>query len=152
MVFDKTGTLTYGRPTVTDVVTSGIEAKELLTVATSVEAHSEHPLGQSITFYAKREGADPMPVTDFRAVPGKGVTASFNGGRIVAGKPGFINEEDGRISEELLVKLKVLAEQGKTVVVFTRDGLPLGAIALQDTPRRGADRLISKMKKRGSGR
>lgn len=149
IVFDKTGTLTYGRPTVTDVMAFGVDRSEVLSLAGSVEAQSEHPLGQAINFYAEREGAAKARVQDFRAVPGKGVSATINGADVIAGKPSFIEERAISLSEEVRAAIEALSAEGKTVVLFTRAGEVIGAIALQDTPRRGAARVIARLRERG---
>ena len=149
VVFDKTGTLTYGRPTVTDVETFGLERAEVLALAGAVESQSEHPLGQAIGFYAEREGAMKHPVLGFRATPGKGVSATLDGAEILAGKPSFLEERGISFTEEVRAAIERLGAQGKTVVVIARGGDVVGAIALQDTPRRGAERVIARLKERG---
>ena len=147
VVFDKTGTLTYGRPTVTDVVSFGVDERSLLEMAASVEAPSEHPVGQAIGFYALRKGIVPKSVDGFRALPGKGVQAMIEGSRVLAGKPSFVEENEVSLRETAV--LERLASEGKTVIVLARDTEPVGAIALQDTPRRDARRIIEKLKGRG---
>jgi len=149
VVFDKTGTLTYGRPTVTDVVTFGLERGEVLALVGAVEAQSEHPLGQAIGFYAEREGAMKASVQGFRATPGKGVSATLDGAEILAGKPSFIEERGISLAEEVRDRIEALGAEGKTVVVVARGGEVVGAIALQDTPRRGAERVITRLRDRG---
>jgi heavy metal translocating P-type ATPase len=149
IVFDKTGTLTYGRPTVTDVAAFGMERGDVLSLAGSAEAQSEHPLGQAIGFYAEREGARKADVQDFRAIPGKGVSATLDGAVIIAGKPSFIEEQGVSLSEEVRARVEALSAEGKTVVLVARGGTVIGAIALQDTPRRGAERVIARLWERG---
>lgn len=146
VVLDKTGTLTYGRPTVTDVEPFGVSRAELLAIAGAVEGPSEHPLGQAIGFFAQREGAPKKAATNFRAVPGKGVSAVLDDVEVIAGKPSFIEERGIRFSEEVSARIEALGAQGKTVVIVARNGQPIGALALQDTPRRGADGLMEKLR------
>ncbi len=148
VVFDKTGTLTYGRPTVTDVESFGLDRIEVLALARAVEAQSEHPLGQAIGFFAEREGATKRPVQGFRATPGKGVSATLDGAEILAGKPSFLEERGIPYTEEVRATIERLGAQGKTVVLVARGGEVVGAIALQDTPRRGAERVIARLKER----
>ena len=146
VVLDKTGTLTYGRPTVTDVEAFGIERAELLALAGAVEGSSEHPLGQAIGFFAQRENAAKLPVENFRALPGKGVSGVVNGAEVIAGKPSFIEERGVRFSDAAQARIDGLAAEGKTVVVLARAGEAVGALALQDTPRRGAEQLLEKLR------
>ena len=149
VVLDKTGTLTHGRPTVTDVVPFGVDRMELLTLAGAVENPSEHPLAQAISFYAQKEGATAQIVGNFRAFPGKGVTAVLDGTEVVAGKPSFIEERGVRITDEVRSAIDGLAAEGKTVVLIVRGAQVVGAIGLQDQPRRSAERLIQKLRDRG---
>ncbi|CAN5776163.1 heavy metal translocating P-type ATPase [soil metagenome] len=146
VVLDKTGTLTYGRPTVTDVEAFGIERAELLALAGAVEGSSEHPLGQAIGFFAQREGATKLPVANFRALPGKGVSGLVDGAEVIAGKPSFIEERGVQVSDAARARIHTLAAEGKTVVVLARGGEAVGALALQDTPRRGAEQLLEKLR------
>ena len=149
VVFDKTGTLTYGRPTVTDVETFGADEGEVLSLAGSIEGNSEHPLGQAIGFYTEREGAEKRPVENFRAIPGKGVSGELDGARILAGKPSFLEERGVLFMLEVRETIERLSKEGKTVVLIASGGRVLGAIALQDTPRRGAERVVTRLKERG---
>lgn len=167
IVFDKTGTLTHGRPTVTDVVPLGVEPGELLGLAGSVEAHSEHPLAQAIHFYAQRDGAPVREVRDFRAVPGKGVSATLDGRavapdlngpgtataieevEIVAGRPSFLEERGIPLAEEVRAQIDALAAEGKTVVALARGPEVVGLIGLQDQPRHSAEGLVAKLRRRG---
>jgi P-type Cu+ transporter len=149
VVFDKTGTLTYGRPTMTDVVPFGAARADVLGWARAVEGPSEHPLGQAISFYAQREGAKPVGIEAFRAAPGKGVSATVEGLEVVAGKPSFVEERGVRLPEEVRTAIETFAAAGKTVVVVARGGAAVGVLALQDTPRRGAERLAEKLRQRG---
>lgn len=149
VVLDKTGTLTHGRPTVTDVVPFGIERVELLAVAGAVEAPSEHPLAQAISFYSQREGAGLILAREFLATPGKGVTASIDGAQLTAGRPSFVEERGVRINEEAHAEIDRLAAEGKTVVAIARGAQVIGVIGLQDEPRHSAEGLITRLRERG---
>lgn len=149
VVFDKTGTLTYGRPTVTDVIPIKVSRSELLEIAAAVESSSEHPIGQSIAFFAQKEGTPPQRVDGFRAVPGKGVEAKWNSAEILAGKPSFLVERGAGLLESVEQRIAPLAGEGKTAVVIARNGEVVGLFGLQDTPRKGAAEAIQKLKRRG---
>lgn len=149
VVFDKTGTLTYGRPTVTDVEAFEIDSLQLLGLALAVESQSEHPLGQAIAFYAKKEGANNLTVKDFRAVAGKGVRAMVENEEVIVGKPLFVRETGVNYNSAVQSRIQEISSEGKTVVVLARNGQVRGLIALQDTPRRGATEVIDKLKLRG---
>lgn len=149
VVFDKTGTLTYGRPTVVDVLPFGVDRPELLAVARSVEANSEHALGQAITFFAMREGAAVKPVERFRASPGNGVSGLLDGQEVLAGKLSFLNARGVETPRDARTAIEGLTGQGKTVVALALGGRVIGVIGLQDTPRRGAERAVRELHDRG---
>ncbi|RUL83554.1 heavy metal translocating P-type ATPase [Tautonia sociabilis] len=149
VVFDKTGTLTHGRPTVMDAVPFGVDRLELLALAGAVEASSEHPLAQAISFYAQREGAASRIVGDFRSTPGKGVTATVDGMEVVAGRPSFLEERGARLPDEVRAEVDRLAAEGRTVVLVAGGGEVVGLIGLQDQPRHTAGSLITKLRQRG---
>ncbi|MBI2186427.1 MAG: heavy metal translocating P-type ATPase [Acidobacteria bacterium] len=149
VILDKTGTLTYGRPTVTDVVPFGIDRMQLLALAGAVEHASEHPLGQAISFLAQREGAATAATRNFRAFAGQGVSALVGGMEILAGKPSFLLERNVRPTSDIEQAIERLAAEGKTVVGLARDGQVVGLIALQDQPRRSAERLVARLRARG---
>lgn len=148
IVFDKTGTLTYGRPTVTDVEAFNASSVEVLTLAATVESQSEHPLGQAIAFFAQREGAGKLKTQSFRAVPGKGIVATVEDKELLIGKPSFIEENNINLSDLVKDKISSLGKEGKTVVVLSRENEVIGLIALQDTPRKGAKEVITKLNQR----
>jgi Cu2+-exporting ATPase len=76
VVFDKTGTLTQGEFGVVHIATAGaIDENEALAVAAAVEGDSEHHLARAISAEAERRRLILPPVTDFQAIPGKGVRA-----------------------------------------------------------------------------
>jgi P-type E1-E2 ATPase len=149
VVLDKTGTLRHGKPTVTDVVPFGIDRIELLALTAAVEAPSEHPLAQAISFYVQREGAAPRLTRDFRAIPGKGVTAFTDDVRVIAGRPSFLEEQHVRINQTVSSTIEGLASEGKTVVAVARDDEVVGIIGLRDQPRASAERLIARLRSRG---
>ena len=149
VVLDKTGTLTYGKPTVTDAVPFGIGRDELLALAGSLEAESEHPVGQSIMRFAEREKASRVSVVEFRAIPGRGIEGRIDDSKVVAGKPSFVKGLEVEFSDEVDRTLADLSSQAKTVVVVAREGDVIGVIALQDTPRKGARELIDTLTRRG---
>lgn len=147
IAFDKTGTLTYGRPRVTNVVsTSDGETKEnLLRLAALTEQKSEHPLGKAIwQAYAEKGGANGS-AEDFKVIAGQGVSAVVDGRAILAGKADFMRSQGidlGSCARESQAEL----DQGATIVYLASDGAPVGFIALRDTLREDAKKTIEKLK------
>lgn len=134
VVFDKTGTLTEGHPALRQIVPLATSEKELLTLAASVEAFSEHPLARAVVEEAFKRGIALSEVQGFEAVAGQGVRASLSDKWLMVGSPTFLAAQavgfaaqDGRINE--------LEAQGLTVIGVAREGSLLGLLALGDALR-----------------
>jgi Cu2+-exporting ATPase len=134
VVMDKTGTLTKGEPEVTDVVVDGIDQDELLRLVAAVESASEHPLAAAIVSYAADRGIKPLPLNDFRNVPGHGATAEVQGRRVAVGNRKLMVEENIDFGA-LMARRDELASSGRTAVLVAVDGRGVGVIALADAAR-----------------
>ncbi len=133
VVVDKTGTLTEGKPVVTDLVpAAGVSQEELLRLAASLEAPSEHPLAEAIVRAAKERGLAAAPVEDFSAQPGRGLRARLKGKQYLAGNQALMEAEGVAVPAGAG---DALAEAGKTPLYFAADGQLLGIIAVADVPR-----------------
>lgn len=133
VVVDKTGTLTQGKPLVTDLCpAAGTSEEELLALAASLEASSEHPLAAAIVGEAEARKLPLRPTEQYQALPGKGLTAVMDGKRYAAGNLRLM-EEEGVIVPT--TQVEALADQGKTPLFFAREGTLLGTIAVADVPR-----------------
>ncbi len=140
VVFDKTGTLTYGRPTVKDVRAWGLAERDLLSLVRAAELPSEHPLAKAIVKYAELQGIeDARSAEGFKAVPGRGVLCRIDGQDVLVGKQAFLAEHGVDVSS---AGQAADLEGDNTVVYAAADGKLLGAIALQDIPRRGAQQVM----------
>ena len=135
VIMDKTGTLTEGKPVVTDIYSIGIDENELLALAASSEKPSEHPLAGALIEDAEKKGINLFEAEDFRAVSGRGVTATVDGRKILAGNKYFMSENgiDVSVFEQ---KEKEYSDLGKTVLYFAGENSPLGLIAVQDVPKK----------------
>jgi Cu2+-exporting ATPase len=134
VVMDKTGTLTKGEPEVTDVVVDGIDESELLSLVAAVESASEHPLAAAIVSYAADRGIKPLPLSDFRNVPGHGATAEVQGRRVAVGNRKLMVEENIEFGV-LMDRRDELASSGRTAVLVAVDGRGVAVIALADAAR-----------------
>ena len=133
LVVDKTGTLTQGKPAVTDCEVFGSSTENvLLGVAAALEAGSEHPLARAVLEHAHSRGISPVPVSDFTAVPGKGVQGLLEGKVSLLGSPQFIAAEGVTLRDSTVARLQ---DQGKTVIAVAHDGIALGLIAITDPLR-----------------
>lgn len=149
IIFDKTGTLTEGRPFVQEIVCAGgIAEDDLLSLAAAAEASSEHPLAQAIVRTAFARNIVPPDVTEFEAVPGKGVTAVIEGEQIIAGNPAFLAAR-GFDLEDLTSRVAKLEDAGATVIAVGRENRMAGIVALGDRLRPGAREAIRSLKDAG---
>jgi Cu+-exporting ATPase len=131
LVVDKTGTLTEGCPQLVDIIpVDGMDAKEVLQLAASLEQSSEHPLADAVVRGAK--GIDLLPATNFRAVAGGGVLGDVAGRKIVVGKVEFLRSEKITGLEPLETLAKKLQEDGKSVLFIAGNGMAYGVIAVFD--------------------
>ncbi|CAM2928456.1 copper-exporting ATPase [Streptococcus acidominimus] len=144
IVFDKTGTITLGKPKVTDVVGN---QKEVLTIATSLEASSEHPLATAIMAYAEEQGIEAGHVEDFQAIDGQGVTGTYQGQAVFLGNRRL--QEGKYLSAELEQQMKELQNQAKTVVILAKVSEVIGLIAIQDAPKETSHQAIQTLEARG---
>ena len=131
VVLDKTGTLTAGEPKVTDIVPTGADEQELLMLAASLESGSEHPLARAVLDEAHERRLTLREVTDFQALPGNGLTAHLDGVPLLGGSLSFLSKTVA-VSEAVRDRAELLAEQGKTPLLFSRGNTLLGLIAVAD--------------------
>ena len=147
IALDKTGTVTMGRPVVTDVIPAdGVSGTELLLAAAAAEKGSEHPLARAVTEYA---GEDIPDCSDFKAIPGRGVSSVVNGAHILGGNKEFIGAGIDSPMPELIKTGESLAAQGKTPLYFAKDGSPLGIIAVADAVKPDSADAVQELKNMG---
>ncbi len=149
MVFDKTGTLTTGRPAVTDVVAvPGVAPDEILALAAAAEQGSEHPLGEAIVSHAKSQGLAMPVVSGFGAVPGQGVEARAADGVILAGSARLMSARGIDVSA-LAGKAAEFAAAGKSTVFVAFSGRVQGLVAVADTLKPEASRVVAALRALG---
>jgi heavy metal translocating P-type ATPase len=147
VVLDKTGTLTEGRPTVREIEPVG-SADELLALVAAAESSSEHPLAQAVLTAAVERGLDVPAVDDFDSLAGRGVHAVIGDHRVVVGRPSFVEGEGVDLSV-MAARIAELEGAGRTVVVASRAGYLLGAIAFDDRLRPDAAEAVASMRRAG---
>ncbi len=144
VLLDKTGTLTTGRMRVADVAATGVEERDLLTLAGAVEQASEHAIAVAIVAHAKAEIGALPPVEDFTAPAGLGACGRVGGRQVSVGRPG-----PGAAAGPLAGHLARWDADGRTAVVVTVDGEVAGAVALADEPAPGAAAAVAQLRARG---
>ena len=149
VALDKTGTITKGEPRVTDILpATDMDENTLLTLAATAEQHSEHPLAKAILRESEEKKLALSEVTEFEALPGSGIRARLGKGHLLGGSVSFIRSQMP-LSEEMEKKAQALSEQGKTPLLFARDGQVLGLIAVADVMKEDSPEAIAAL--RGMG-
>ncbi len=151
VVFDKTGTLTRGRPQVVGVVAAQEGArKEVLRIAVSIDALSEHPLARAIVEAGAEEGISPDPVDDFEAVSGLGARGVLHGHEVALGSKRFFVRE-GIDMGDMEDHAREMIAEGRTGVYVAINGKCIGFLALADALKESAVAGVGMLKKMGLG-
>lgn len=161
LALDKTGTITNGEPKVTDMIPyrqdggkdredeSDENAKEeLLRIAYALESKSEHPLAKAVIAYAREKGVEADSADDFTAVPGNGLTGTWEGRQLAGGNLKFIRTK-AEVGPEMEERARELSNQGKTPLFFAKDGELCGIIAVADTIKDDSREAIAQLKNMG---
>ena len=149
VALDKTGTITRGEPRVTDIVPAdGLSEHDLLTLAAALEKRSEHPLARAVMHRADEEKLSIAEVSDFRALPGNGLTATLGGEELLGGNLSFISTK-AQIPSDLRMKAESLAEEGKTPLFFAKGGRLAGIIAVADVMKEDSPAAIAALRNMG---
>ena len=148
VAFDKTGTLTNGNLVVSDVIScdASVSEDDLLSLAASAEARSEHPLGKAIAAYAKDKGLTAARSDGFVMIPGKGVSAVVGGKDIFCGNGSWLREIGVFIGEAVEAGMEKLRRQGKAVIAVADREQVFGIVALSDTLRPAVRDMIEELK------
>ena len=149
LIVDKTGTLTEGKPRLVDVVVrEGLDERELLRFAASLERASEHPLAAAIVRGAEERGVVPVAVQAFESLTGRGVSGEVEGHRVALGNRALLEElkaEPGSWPE----RAEALRRDGKTVMFVTVEGRIAGLLAVADPVKDSTAEAIEQLRREG---
>ena len=148
VMFDKTGTLTLGEHQVTDLATQGISEKQLLKIASAVEAESEHPLARAIVAKAEEMGVRGK-ATRIRSLTGRGVEATVDGFKVAVGGPALLRERKLDEPSELAEHTDAWRARGASVLHVIRNKQIVGALALEDAVRPESKAAINALRRMG---
>lgn len=149
LAFDKTGTLTRSRPSLTDILpVDDSSPDDMLTIAASLEASSEHPLGHSIVAAARERGLTLVPVEDFHTEPGLGVSGTIAGKRYILGGPRLMAERKIFLHKAQPL-MKPLTIDGKMVLLLATDRKPVAVLGLADLMRHNAPAVVKDLRATG---
>jgi Cu+-exporting ATPase len=150
IVLDKTGTLTEGRPQVTDVVPTGsLSEAELLAVAASAEAGSEHPLSRAVVDAAQEQGLVLQDASWFEATTARGVAATVGGQAVLVGNRKLIEEYGWPLVDAAAAKADRLEALGRTAVFVAVDGEVRGLLGIFDDVKQNAPRAVAALRNLG---
>ena len=148
-VLDKTGTITSGEPKVTDVLAAdGYSKEELLRSAYSLESKSEHPLAKAIVAYGEEKQTKQLAVTGFKALPGNGLEGKVGDADVKGGSLKFAQSQT-KIPEKIRNQAEKLAEEGKTPLMFLKNGILMGMIAVADVIRADSSQAVKELQDMG---
>ncbi|PEM41239.1 heavy metal translocating P-type ATPase [Bacillus pseudomycoides] len=148
IAFDKTGTLTEGKPQVMHVRSLDCPENELLSIATTIEEYSNHPIARAITTYAKEQQISVQEGKKFRAIVGKGAQVNINGETYYAGNAALFDD----LGTSLQVWKEPIQEMqriGQTVVLIGTNHTILGMISVADSIRSTTYQTIQELKRTG---
>jgi Cu+-exporting ATPase len=142
IVLDKTGTITKGKPEVTDIIS---QEEDLLYYAASLEQGSEHPIARAIIRKAMERQISLTQPSEFKAMPGEGVTGRIDNKNITVGKPSLFNH----LPKDLMTEFNKLQRDAKTVMVVGVDNIPFGVIAVADTLKEDSTQALEILESMG---
>jgi Cu2+-exporting ATPase len=126
----------------------GIDEEELLRLACALEQKSEHPLAKAVLQRASERQVTAEEVTDFQALPGNGLTATWQDHKLTGGNLNFIAKQT-EIPASVQTQAEALAEQGKTPLFFAEDGQLLGVIAVADVIKEDSPQAVRELQNLG---
>ena len=154
VVLDKTGTVTEGRPVVTDILpAAGVDETRLLTLAASLEALSEHPLGEAVVREAQKRSLTTEKVGGFAQTPGQGISGVIDGETYFAGNSRMLEARglalESGLDAGLAAAADAFASDGKTALFFARGNEALGVIAVADTIKKTSRQAVAELEAMG---
>lgn len=149
VALDKTGTITSGEPKVTDIVPAdGEDETTLLRSALALEQKSEHPLARAVLQHCREAGITAGDVSEFKALPGNGLTAVLDGVTICGGNLDFIGSR-AEVTDKMRAEAEKLSESGKTPLFFAAGDRLLGIIAVADVIKEDSPQAVRELQNMG---
>jgi Cu2+-exporting ATPase len=152
VLFDKTGTLTKGEYGVDAIIPNSqllISNEELLRLAASVDAHSEHFIAKAIVKKAREDGVPLSEVKDFSRIPGKGTKGMINGSLLFVGGEAILEHTGAAVPESFRKEISEESKSGKTIIYVVRNKEFIGVFSLADLLREESREAIKDLKNLG---
>jgi Cu2+-exporting ATPase len=150
VIFDKTGTLTEGQFGVVDIaVVDGWSVERALALATAVEGDSEHLIARGIRRIAEERQVVPAQVSDFEAIKGRGIRATYDARTVYVGGPRLLELLSGDLPGVLARFTADAGQKGQSVVYLVDENEPVAAFALADVVRPESHRAVERLRDLG---
>ncbi|MCA1757924.1 MAG: cadmium-translocating P-type ATPase [Bacteroidales bacterium] len=146
LIIDKTGTITEGKPALKSFHSFGdLSETDILTIAASVDANSEHPVAEAIVKGAKEKGIKLKKVEQFEAIPGKGVAGIVDGKNIGLGNRRLSDDFGATLATEQQEMVKQWQMTGQTVMYLLIEKKVEGIVSVADTIKESSARAIREL-------
>jgi Cd2+/Zn2+-exporting ATPase len=152
IAFDKTGTLTEGKPKLTNVLPlHNFSENEFVQIVLEVESLSNHPLAKAIAKDLRNKYNIELShkASNVNAIHGKGISATYEEGKVFIGNLKLMEDEGVIVDVSILSKMKLLLENGHTIMLVAFKGQVIGLIGVMDTPRKTAEGTLKRLKEIG---
>lgn len=148
VVLDKTGTITQGMPQLTDLICLGESKERIVQLVASLEQASQHPLAKAITNYASQEKVSLLPVEDFMAESGLGISGRIGHKQYYVGNQRYLAQQQVQLGDQQQAADQ-LSDQGKTVIFLADASGLLGILAVADMEKATSKAAIADMQALG---
>lgn len=150
IAFDKTGTLTYGKLNVNDIENfSDLSDEKIMSLISSLESKSEHPIAKSITEYLDEKNIKKEVVENFKMKIARGVEGEILGNKYFCGNEKYLKENNINIKENVKEKIEKYSSEAKNIILFGDEKEVLSIVTLSDTLRENAKEMVEKLKNFG---
>ena len=147
IAFDKTGTLTYGKLNVNDIENfSELSDEKIMSLISSLESKSEHPIAKSITEYLDEKNIKKENVENFKMKIARGVEGEILGNKYFCGNEKYLKENNINIKENVKEKIEKCSSEAKNIILFGDEKEVLSIVTLSDTLRENAKEMVENLK------
>ena len=147
IAFDKTGTLTYGKLNVNDIENfSELSDEKIMSLISSLESKSEHPIAKSITEYLDEKNIKKENVENFKMKIARGVEGEILGNKYFCGNEKYLKEKNINIKENVKEKIEKCSSEAKNIILFGDEKEVLSIVTLSDTLRENAKEMVENLK------
>jgi Cu2+-exporting ATPase len=143
LIIDKTGTITEGKPSLKSFLSFGkLSDEEVLQLAASIDANSEHPIADAIVKGAKEKNIELIKLDKFESLPGKGVQAVYNNQKIGFGNYRLIEDFKASLDDRKKIKAEEWQSTGQTVMYMVLGNVVEGIVSVADTIKETSAKAI----------